>query len=75
MQDERPTLFFDERIITDPGWFETAADLYAAYLRWCCCTVSRPVSVTAFGRALKQRGFSSRRGHIVTWLGLRLHSQ
>ena len=64
--------FVRERCVADPKWFEHSPDLWNAYLAWCRERSEAPVSRTAFGLALRAAGCANRRGHVVTWLGIRL---
>ena len=70
--------FILERTTTAPEYpdatvREGAATLYKAYQAWCEACGQRYETMTAFGRALTERGFpADKRGGVVFRLGLRL---
>jgi hypothetical protein len=64
--------FVGDRCVREAPWFETAADLWSAYLAWCEQSRVKAVKQTAFGRAMAALGFAKHRGHIVTYRGVRL---
>lgn len=64
--------FLNTRCAADSKWWERANDLYRVYLAWCTSTDQVPVSVTKFGRSLRQAGLRREAGHVVTWYGIRL---
>jgi P4 family phage/plasmid primase-like protien len=67
--------FLNERCVIDPQAWAKASDLYKSYAVWCEEGGDKPVSTTAFGRRLTERGFRAARGgrpQTRGWKGLRL---
>jgi hypothetical protein len=69
--------FIKDVCVRDKRSFTPAAELYAAYRRWCrkrkpYQVMRDPITVTAFGRGLNEAGFINHRGHVVHWFGLRV---
>ena len=54
--------FLEERCIVEPGRFTTAAALYEAYRIWMKAAGEEPVTKTALGKRLTERGFDKRKG-------------
>ena len=55
-----------------PGDSVEGAEIYAAYHKWCKANAERTWSMTAFGRALAERGYEKQRGNRVKYLNVRL---
>lgn len=64
--------FLLDRCVEWEGAVVTAGALYTAYERWCGQSGVDPVSRTAFGRALRSRGFTKVKHGTVSWAGLEL---
>ena len=67
--------FLTECCILDPQASVTSKQLYKAYGEWCEQGGERPISKTAFGIRLTERGFTQDRcgkDRARSWLGLRL---
>jgi putative DNA primase/helicase len=69
-------LFLEDRCIVDPQAFVNSGVLFKVYSAWCETSGSAPVTTTAFGRRLAEKGFLSGRGRDGkrTWTGLRLRN-
>jgi putative DNA primase/helicase len=52
--------FIAEKCATGPGFSAFAGNLYKAYTDWCAESGERPMSQTAFGLALGERGYSKK---------------
>lgn len=72
-QDKFAT-FLDERCdVSDPLTQTTSRALYASYVEWCADNGERPMTSTAFGIKLKERGFAKARSvRPISWVGIRL---
>jgi putative DNA primase/helicase len=67
--------FIDDRCIVDPQAWALASELYKAYVEWSSGGGERPLTATAFGLRLVERGFTRTRlgqRQARTWSGLRL---
>jgi putative DNA primase/helicase len=69
--------FLSERCEVSKTAVVSAKALYAAYVFWCASSGERPVSKRAFGLAMEERGFESRREWVAAegvkrlmWSGL-----
>ena len=67
--------FLAERFVKDRLGSVTAASMAEAYLSWCRDANEKPMTKTALGLALSERGYDKARiRHVWTWLGLRLRA-
>lgn len=67
--------FFTDAVEIDKAASATAAELFGAYRDWCTAAAERPMTKTAFGRALQERGFHQVRTETARmWHGLRLRA-
>jgi putative DNA primase/helicase len=57
--------FLKDAVARETGAFETATDLYCAYLGWCEHTETASVSQKAFGQAMDDKQIKKRR--VSTW--------
>jgi putative DNA primase/helicase len=67
--------FIDDCCVTTATATATAGELYAAYQHWCDANGERPITQTAMGKRLAERGFDSARlgkAGTRTWLGIGL---
>jgi P4 family phage/plasmid primase-like protien len=69
--------FLAERCVIDPQTWAAASDLYRAYSEWCDAGGTKPLSGTAFGTRLAERGHTTDRRQVGNKrvrvrLGLRL---
>ena len=75
-RDEMDTLgdFLAERCVIEDGASATSKELYAAYTSWASTSGEKPVSKTALGLRLAERGFLNgpRTSTGNVWLGLRI---
>jgi putative DNA primase/helicase len=53
--------FIDERCVIDAQAWVVSGTLYAVYMAWCKSSGEEPVSNTAFGKRLTERGFVANR--------------
>ena len=69
--------FLAERCQTAPNYVARAADLYKNYSEWAEANGEKPISNTAFGLQLKERGFRADRGTagVRVWLGIDLREE
>jgi putative DNA primase/helicase len=67
-------VWLSERCVIAMGASVTASALYADYKQWCTDGSEYPLTQTALGRRLAERGFERRRdtSNRVVWLGLGL---
>ncbi len=49
--------FLEERTVSEPGARVKASELYGAYKNWCEEGGEAPVTGTAFGRSMSDKGF------------------
>lgn len=72
-QDKFAT-FLEERMdLSDPAAMTASKDLYASYTGWCLENGERPMTSTAFGIKLKERGFAKAKStRPISWVGLRI---
>jgi putative DNA primase/helicase len=72
-QDKFAT-FLEERMdLSDPAAVTPSKDLYASYTGWCLENGERPMTSTAFGIKLKERGFGKAKStRPISWVGLRI---
>jgi P4 family phage/plasmid primase-like protien len=66
--------FIAEHCVLDPQAYVTSAALYKAYAAWSDGSGVKPLSTTAFGRRLNERGWTGARDTkgARTWQGIRL---
>lgn len=64
--------FIADRCVSTPNAQAKAADLYAAYRKWCEDSGHQPVSTTRFGLMLGERGFHREKAGTVHWHGIGL---
>lgn len=65
--------FIDEKCIVEPSRYATSEKLYATYREWAKAAGEDPVTKTAFGRKLSERGFDrGKPGGQRGWLGIGL---
>ena len=70
--------FLEARCVADPRGRTTSKALYADYRAWCAEAEEPEVSETAFGLALREKGFRSERGgkrRTRGWVGVRLQAE
>jgi P4 family phage/plasmid primase-like protien len=69
--------FLAERCQTAPNYVARAGDLYKNYSEWAEANGEKPISSTAFGLQLKERGFRADRGTagVRVWLGIDLKEE
>lgn len=63
--------FVDECVVADSLGEISATEFFAAYRRWCGRDI-RAATMTAFGRALRELGFTRRKSSKIIWVGGRL---
>jgi putative DNA primase/helicase len=56
------SLFLDEHTEEDRFAITGAKEIYGTYTKWCDETGEKPLTQTAFGRLLVEKGFSKERG-------------
>jgi len=65
--------FVAERCVEEVGKSATAASLFKSYLEWCTLNGEKPMTQTAFGMRLGERGFVKKKiKGIVEWFGVGL---
>jgi putative DNA primase/helicase len=65
--------FFADRCVLEPGVRVRPAALHAEYVAWCEQTREHPMTQTAFGLRLRERGFEQQRtGAARWWVGIGL---
>jgi putative DNA primase/helicase len=64
--------FLDEDCIADPSVREKASRLYEKYRARCQRLGESPLSMTAFGNAMTERGFQRKESHGIWYLGIGL---
>jgi putative DNA primase/helicase len=65
--------FIDERCMIGPELRAPTGPLFDAYLEWCIDSGESPITITPFTKALRERGFvSKRQARERGWLGLAL---
>jgi putative DNA primase/helicase len=76
-REEQDTLgaFLAECCIISPQVRVRAGDLYAAYTKWCVARREEPLTLTAFGNRLEERGFSCKRSGGIWRLGIGLRDE
>jgi len=61
LEQDRLGQFLADRTVPAPQGSVRAADLYRAYERWCRDSGDQPMSGTAFGRQMAERGVTKTR--------------
>jgi len=77
-RDEEDDLgrFFDDECVVSDDLTVKFSDLWARYLEWCGNAVEKPVTKTALGRELTERGFAKDTSKSEAWrLGIGLREQ
>jgi len=64
--------FVGSCLVNEPGASTGAAELYAAFSRWCDCYGHPVASQTAFGRTLTRLSVKRRVSHRASYLDVRL---
>jgi putative DNA primase/helicase len=65
--------FLDERCLVMPAMHIGSTELFRQYEKWCAAERENPGTPTAFGNAMKAKGFDSRKSHgTMRWLGVGL---
>lgn len=73
-RDESDTLgrFLEQETSNKEGGEVSAKDLYGVYVTWCDSEGVKPMSQTALGRKLSERGYVRRKSPAATYQSLRL---
>lgn len=70
-------VFLEEKCVEDAQGYALSGALYKTYTAWCDGNSGKPISTTAFGRRLAERGFLSGKDRAAKriWTGVRLRGQ
>jgi putative DNA primase/helicase len=64
--------FIESACRSAPGTRERAADMYAAYQKWCTDNAALPISQTAFSKRVSEKGYGKDKSSTILWIGLRI---
>ena len=67
--------FLDERCLLMTGSHVGSTELFTAYEKWCAAEREDAGTPTAFGNAMKAKGFASYRSNGIRWRGLGLAAE
>ncbi len=71
-ESDRLSGFLEAAIFRKPGSDEPARDIFAAYTLWCKQNAQSPMSQTAFGRAMRERGYRSEKRTNIHYVNVAL---
>jgi putative DNA primase/helicase len=66
--------FLDSECVKQSTFSVRSSQLFAAYEKWCAVEREDPGTPTAFGEAMKLKGFESRRSNGIHWHGIGLRA-